>query len=376
MVRLGELWECQAITVADEHLATSICQRVLVRLVEALSARRIPQGSLPRVLLAGVEGQHHTLGLRMIADVLEGAGYEVLYLGGDVPVESLRSAVAQHRPAVTGLGFGIAADVSALADSLWAIHELSLETRVVLGGRAVPPGLRSCAYPWVASSVDAVAAVETALASPPQAWPDVLDLLRSAEPRRSSAPPQARAVTELLAEAADEVSEVARQHLRRAASYRVAAFEASLTNPANHREFADELSTLTQDPAAAGAVLLIDVDGFRAVNDRAGDHAGDRLLRTIGQAISSALGPGDVVARIGGDEFAVLLPGATPEAAQTTSERIRAAVSACAKPPVTVSVGMTALAGNARGRLLAAHAALYEAKSTGRDRVVGARAVS
>jgi len=63
MVRLGELWECQAITVADEHLATSICQRVLVRLVEALSARRIPQGSLPRVLLAGVEGQHHTLGL-------------------------------------------------------------------------------------------------------------------------------------------------------------------------------------------------------------------------------------------------------------------------------------------------------------------------
>lgn len=114
MVRIGELWQSRVIGVADEHLATSISQRALLRLFEKISASRVRPGSRERVVLAAVEGQHHVLGLRMVADVLEGAGFDVLYLGEDVPVASLRAFVAQHRPGVVGLSFVFASNVRCL----------------------------------------------------------------------------------------------------------------------------------------------------------------------------------------------------------------------------------------------------------------------
>ena len=121
MERIGRLWEANAITVADEHLATAISQSVLVRLFDRLTVA--PPRSRERVLLAAVEGQHHVLGLRMIADVMEGAGFDVLYLGADVPVDALRRFAAEHRPAITGLGFAISVGVGVLADSIHAVHE-------------------------------------------------------------------------------------------------------------------------------------------------------------------------------------------------------------------------------------------------------------
>jgi hypothetical protein len=71
-----------------------------------------------RVVLAAVQGQHHVLGLRMVADVLEAAGYDVDYLGADVPGESLQGFIAAHQPSVVGLTSGISVDVPWLADSL------------------------------------------------------------------------------------------------------------------------------------------------------------------------------------------------------------------------------------------------------------------
>lgn len=100
MTRIGQLWEANAITVADEHLATAISQAVLVKLFDRLVIA--PPRSRERVLLAAVEGQHHVLGLRMIADVMAGAGFDVLYLGADVPVDALRRFAAEHQPALTG----------------------------------------------------------------------------------------------------------------------------------------------------------------------------------------------------------------------------------------------------------------------------------
>ena len=85
MVRIGELWETGHITVADEHLASSLSERSLIRLFEELSANRARGICRGRVVLAAVQGQQHVLGLRMIADVLEGAGFAVYYLGADVP---------------------------------------------------------------------------------------------------------------------------------------------------------------------------------------------------------------------------------------------------------------------------------------------------
>jgi len=375
MVRIGELWEAGAIGVADEHLASSITQRAMIQLFAALSAGHIRQRSRERVMLAAVEGQRHVLGLRMVADVLEGAGFDVLYLGEDVPVQSLLESVTQHRPAVVGLGFGIASDVSSLADSVAAIHELAPETRIMLGGRAVPPGLRTVGYPFIANSMEVVSIVEDLLRGPPQTLPAVIDLLRSDGGPRTWLREQAvqtDAIAERLATSADEAIEVAREHVRRAERYRDLAFSDPLTELANRRGFEEQMSALTRDPAGHGAVLMIDVDAFKAVNDELGHAAGDLLLRAIGHAISDSVRPQDTPARVGGDEFAVLLPGATAELAHTVATRIRAAVARGAQPPVSISVGVALISSDARGALLAADTALYEAKRAGRDRVVAA----
>ncbi|MDP9135447.1 MAG: diguanylate cyclase [Actinomycetota bacterium] len=376
MVRIGELWQSRLIGVADEHLATSISQRTLIRLFETISANRDRGRSRERVLLAAVEGQHHSLGLRMVADVLEGAGFDVLYLGEDVPVESLREAVAKHRPAVVGLAFGIASDASCLADSLWVIHEVAPETRVMLGGRAVPPGLRTVGYAWVATTMEVVAAVEDLLAGPVQRLPAFVDLMRSPAgddhgPREHSV--ESGGVAAQLARAADEATGLAREHVRRAATYRDLAFRDPLTGLPNRRAFDDELLVLTQDGGVAGALLMIDVDGFKTVNDEQGHQAGDRVLRAIGRAIGDAVRPGDTVARFGGDEFAVLLPRGTPEIAGEIGDRICSNVAAAVEPAVSVSVGVAELAHDPRLGVLAADTALYEAKAAGRDRVVAAR---
>ena len=76
------------------------------------------------------------------------------------------------------------------------------------------------------------------------------------------------------------------------------------------------------------AVVLIDVDSLKDVNDSYGHAAGDNLLRAVAQAIESRVRYSDTVARIGGDEFAVLLPGATPAHAARVAEKVTAAVAA------------------------------------------------
>ena len=181
----------------------------------------------------------------------------------------------------------------------------------------------------------------------------------------------------MLARAVDDVAEVARDHVRRAETYRDLAFRDPLTDLANRRAFEDALRSLTEAPADVdGAILTIDVDAFKAVNDQRGHAVGDRVLRAIGHAIRSAVRPGDLPARIGGDEFAVLLPRTAVAVAADVGDRIRAAVSAGTEPPVSISVGVAPLSADPRAALLAADTALYEAKAGGRDRVVGARGLT
>lgn len=372
MVHIGELWESNAISVADEHLATAISHGVLVRLFDALSVTRPRSREL--VLLAAVAGQRHTLGLRMIADVLGGAGFDVLFLGADVPRAGLRAFVAEHQPAVIGLGFGIATGVSRLADAIIAIHEVSAEPRIMLGGRAIPPGLRDAGYPFVPSSLEVLEIVQRLWDGPPQTLSRIVPTLmpKLALPASPAHEPEkAGDVAERLVEVVADSADLAREYLTQARVLRDLTLRDPVTGLANRRAFDDHMYLQTRTDATLDVLLMIDVDEFKQINDTHGHDAGDRTLRLIGEAINESIRPQDFAARIGGDEFAAILSGADLRGGREAAERVRRAIAVNDDVNVTVSVGLAPLAGDSRAALLAADAALYDAKSRGRDQVSG-----
>ncbi|MGI8579139.1 MAG: cobalamin B12-binding domain-containing protein, partial [Solirubrobacteraceae bacterium] len=155
MYRIGELWEQAVLTPADEHLATAMCQRILASLYPRL--QRESARSRARMLLAGVEGQHHVLGLRMVADVLEGAGHDVLFLGADVPVSSLVEITRRHEPALVGLTATMPLGAGRLEEALYRLQqEVRRDLPILLGGQGVPRRLLDAGWPYAASSEDVV----------------------------------------------------------------------------------------------------------------------------------------------------------------------------------------------------------------------------
>jgi diguanylate cyclase (GGDEF)-like protein len=122
------------------------------------------------------------------------------------------------------------------------------------------------------------------------------------------------------------------------------------------------------------SVLAIDIDRFKGANDAHGHPVGDQVLRHVSAALRHWTRRVDVVARVGGDEFAVVLAGAATENALSVAEDIRAAIAQSPGPhelQITVSIGVTSAEGEipAFSELwLAADAAMYEAKRSGGDR--------
>jgi len=123
---------------------------------------------------------------------------------------------------------------------------------------------------------------------------------------------------------------------------------------------------------------MVDIDHFKAVNDRLGHAAGDEVLRAVARAIAANAPPGAICARLGGEEFALLFVPAAASDAQRTAEALVLATAAtpvaCAEHevPVTVSVGVAARrAGEPLDALVGrADAALYAAKRAGRNRAM------
>lgn len=149
---------------------------------------------------------------------------------------------------------------------------------------------------------------------------------------------------------------------------RVQAASDPLTGLGHHRTFHQALGDLRHGPSSA--VLVADIDCFKAFNDEHGHLAGDRLLREAATALSAALRRDDMLYRIGGDEFAALLRVSSPEEALEVGRRLHAAVSDAAIG-VTISVGV-ALPNDGESdtdALARADRALYEVKASGRDGV-------
>ena len=154
----------------------------------------------------------------------------------------------------------------------------------------------------------------------------------------------------------------------------------ALTALLNRRRFEEELERelgRIRRYHRPGCLLMLDLDGFKGVNDRLGHPAGDELLRRVAAVLRDSVRSVDVVARIGGDEFAVILPETDLAGAVAIADRLVAGVhrqarvgAGGAEGHVTVSIGIASLegAGQDRTRILAeADAAMYDAKSAGKN---------
>jgi len=153
-----------------------------------------------------------------------------------------------------------------------------------------------------------------------------------------------------------------------------------LTDLANRRAFLRHLDRQVEAANEFGwalAVAIFDVDHFKLVNDSHGHAVGDQVLQLVSNRAVGVVRSGDLVGRLGGEEFAILMPGASPEDATAVAERLRGVI---ARPPsadgedlpsVTVSIGIAAHKHrqNAGDLLADADRALYAAKSGGRNRV-------
>jgi diguanylate cyclase (GGDEF)-like protein len=124
------------------------------------------------------------------------------------------------------------------------------------------------------------------------------------------------------------------------------------------------------------ALLLLDIDHMKRVNDTYGHPAGDRVIRFIADVLAELSRDNDTAARLGGEEFALLLAGAAADKACAAAERVRLAVAERPLPEVgrvTVSVGVASCPSNARTErelFAASDAALYSAKRAGRNRAM------
>ena len=167
--------------------------------------------------------------------------------------------------------------------------------------------------------------------------------------------------------------------LRRTQSQlRLLATHDPLTTVLNARAFASQLAQELGRNRRYGrplALIYLDLDDFKKVNDAHGHATGDAVLRLVADAMRSAVRQADVVGRLGGDEFGVLMPETDGSVAHSVANRLAGGIRTVFRgtPSVTASIGVVAVTGTEAGSdelLRKADQAMYEAKRAGKDRVV------
>ncbi len=203
----------------------------------------------------------------------------------------------------------------------------------------------------------------------------------SDQPPKQSEP----AIESVLAKLAPDDRRVVQEALSRAekteAQLRYIADHDALTGLLDRRRFRSELDQYVSFSArygGQGAVMIIDIDGLKTVNDSLGHHAGDQLIRRVAGIMRERVRTTDIVARLSGDEFAVLMPQTDTAGALQLGEDLRSQVAESAVPQpedgsATISVGITMFGGErgvgAEAVLLAADQAMYRAKEEGRNQI-------
>jgi diguanylate cyclase (GGDEF)-like protein len=168
---------------------------------------------------------------------------------------------------------------------------------------------------------------------------------------------------------------------RTEAELRYLADHDSLTGLLDRRRFRAELDqyvSFTARYGGQGAVMIIDIDALKAVNDSHGHHAGDNLIRQVAATMRERVRTTDIVARLSGDEFAILMPQTDTAGALRLGEDLRTQVAETARPApeadcATISVGITMFGAKgdvgAESVLVAADQAMYRAKEEGRNQI-------
>jgi MerR family transcriptional regulator, light-induced transcriptional regulator len=136
LYQIGEQWQAGQVSVAQEHMATAIVQSVMT----AGLLRSPPPAMIgKRVLLACVEGNHHAIGLRMVSDAFQLAGWDVQYLGANVPTPALVGQAAEWKPDLVGLSVSFVQQLRVVKDVIARLGERlgSIRPAIIIGGLAI-----------------------------------------------------------------------------------------------------------------------------------------------------------------------------------------------------------------------------------------------
>ena len=132
LAEIGEMWVRKEISIAEEHLATSLVTRVIAQDSGEVPARR---PGAPRIVLACLSGEFHELGLRIISEEARESGWEPEELGSNVPRAALAAFLGQRPPQAVGLSISLAGHIPECGETIRLCRKVAPEAKVLVGGR-------------------------------------------------------------------------------------------------------------------------------------------------------------------------------------------------------------------------------------------------